>query len=821
MGSFELNSQGGGLRQRLLVIEALVFVLPFLVVFYFLYENKISLRYDQLLLFAFILLLILAGLMILRQVFDSIEAIAAKLRKTLASDETIASIKQDADELHAISVSFNRLMDRFQATSDQLNRRVFELLSIKELTEVAIKSLDMDALLSSLLEKAAAVSGAQMGSVLMLEPQNQCFRVKATEGQGKEPAVDATIEFKDTLAQLVLESKSALLVEDIETDPRINKSNNPKYNTPSFLIMPLVIKNRIVGVLNLACKQTGQTFNSNDQQVLSIMMNEIGFALENAQLHAKVASQYREIRKQAEILNHANHQLKQQIIEKRKTEKALRESEARYRLLVENANDGIFITQDGFIKFPNPKMTALVGYSESQLKSVEFSSIIHPEDRHWVVDRQQRMLDQEDSSSTYSFRIQDKWGNQLWVDVNTVAVKWEGKHGVLNFMRDVTKQKKLEAQFYQAQKMEAIGTLAGGIAHEFNNLLMGIQGNTQLMLLDTEFGKPHRERLKNIERLVKKGAILTKQLLGFARGGKYEVHTTDLNTIIRRTMDIFHRTRKEIQTHLKIQKDLWSVEADPSQIEQVLMNLYVNASQAMPNGGLLSVASENLELERKAAEPLELVAGSYVKISVTDTGVGMDEITRRRIFEPFFTTQQMGRGSGLGLAAVYGIVKNHGGAIDVQSQEGKGTSFHIYLPALSMRATEEKKTSNRIEKGRGMLLVVDDEEMILDVSKQMLEKLGYRVLTAKSLKEAIDIFAEHKDRIDGVVLDMIMPGASGGMVYERLKEMNPQVRVLLSSGYSMDDKAKEILNKGAAGFIQKPFNIQLLSQKIKEILSSR
>jgi CheY-like chemotaxis protein len=369
--------------------------------------------------------------------------------------------------------------------------------------------------------------------------------------------------------------------------------------------------------------------------------------------------------------------------------------------------------------------------------------------------------------------------------------------------------------------MEAIGTLAGGIAHDFNNLLMGIQGNASLMLLDVESRHPHHEKLKGIEQYVQSGAELTKQLLGFARGGKYEVKPTDLNDLIKESAEMFGRTRKDITIQRKLQEDLWVAEVDQGQMEQVLLNLYVNAWQAMPGGGELFLQTENVVLEKDYAQPFGIRHGKYIKISVTDTGVGMDKATRERIFDPFFTTKEMGRGTGLGLACAYGIIKNHGGLINVYSEKGEGTTFNIYLPASEKEITEPQATDEEILKGRETVLLVDDEKIIIDVGTQLLHRLGYKVIVARGGKEALDIYEENQDDIDLVILDMIMPDMSGGDTYDKLKEINPSIRVLLASGYSISGQAQAILDRGCKAFIQKPFNLGELSRKVREVLDKK
>ena len=367
--------------------------------------------------------------------------------------------------------------------------------------------------------------------------------------------------------------------------------------------------------------------------------------------------------------------------------------------------------------------------------------------------------------------------------------------------------------------MEAIGTLAGGIAHDFNNLLMGFQGNLSLMLMEMSPDNPYYDYLTNMEDYVKRGSDLTRQILGFARGGKYEVRPTNINDLLEQSSQMFGRTKKEITIHKKFQATPWSVEVDRGQIEQVLLNLFVNSWQAMPAGGAIFLETENVTLkEEDWDKPYALEQGEYVKISVTDTGLGMDKDTLERIFEPFFTTKEFSRGTGLGLASTYGIIKNHNGMIDVTSEKGHGTTFTIYLPKSDKDFLEERPALEKTIKGSETILLVDDEELVADIGERMLKKLGYRVLLADSGRKAIQIFEKAHHRINLVILDMIMPEMGGSETFDGLKAITPDIKVLLSSGYSIDGQASQIMKRGCNGFIQKPFNLKHFSQKIREIL---
>ena len=514
----------------------------------------------------------------------------------------------------------------------------------------------------------------------------------------------------------------------------------------------------------------------------------------------------------------------------RLADEALRDSEEKYRNILESIEEGYFETDlEGVITFVSDPLCRILGYPRDMLIGMNTTAYTTSETAAKMVPILKEVMQSGKPVNVLDYNIIQQGGENKTLELSFALIRDpEGKaNGFRGVLRDVTarkqaeeEKKKLESQLQQAQKMESIGTLAGGIAHDFNNILMGIQGNASLLHLKVEDDHPGYEKIKNIEKYVENGTELTRQLLGFARRGKYQVKATDLNDVLEKSSTLFGRTKKEIQIHYKLANGLWTVEIDRGQIEQALLNLYVNAWQAMNDGGDLFLQTENAFLDETYVQPYKVHPGRYVKISISDTGVGIDKKTQERIFEPFFTTKEMGRGTGLGLASVYGIIKNHGGYINVYSEIDRGTTFTFYLPASEKEVAEEKQALTTVMMGQETILLVDDEEMIIDVGRELLEELGYQVILARSGHEAIAIYRQKCEKIDLIIMDMIMPNMGGGETFDRLKKINPDSKVLLSSGYSVDGQASKILERGCDGFIQKPFNMRQLSIKVREILDA-
>ncbi len=509
------------------------------------------------------------------------------------------------------------------------------------------------------------------------------------------------------------------------------------------------------------------------------------------------------------------------ISNRKRAEEALHKSEEKFRTLVEQSPLGIsLIGKDGHYKYVNPRFEELFGYTINDCPTgKEWFRQAYPDDAYrqkalksWIKDLEQ-IGNGQARPNVYTVTCKDGARKEI----HFMPVTLEDRSQFILY-EDVSERARMERQLQQTQKFEALGTLSGGIAHDFNNLLMGIQGRASLMAAELEPFHPFLEHTNAIEGYIRSATDLTRQLLGLARGGKYEVRPTDTNELVRNSANMFGRTKKEIRIHTNFQDPPPVVAVDRSQIEQVLLNLYINAWQAMPGGGELYLETQIATLDDAYCKPYHAKPGQYAKVSVTDTGIGMDANTRQQIFDPFFTTKEKGRGTGLGLASAYGIIKNHDGIIIVYSEVGHGTTFNLYLPLSGKEAYREVAIEGRLIEGSGTILLVDDEEMILEVGRAMLERLGYRIIVAVGGEAAVKVVERKGNEIDLVILDLIMPGMDGGEVFNRIKEVLPQMQVLLSSGYAINGQADEIMQKGCNGFIQKPFNISELSRKVRKIL---
>ena len=517
--------------------------------------------------------------------------------------------------------------------------------------------------------------------------------------------------------------------------------------------------------------------------------------------------------------NRLNFAFINDITERKEAERTMLESRELHQSIIQTAMDGFWVVDlEGRLLEVNEAYCRMSGYSEQELLSMHVEDLEAEAGNDVGSHIRQAAASTEDRFET---RHKRKDGGRFDVEI---SVQYRVDHGgrLVCFLRDVTERKKLETQLLQAQKMEAVGTLAGGIAHDFNNLLQAISGYTQILLLRIPENDPGRASLEAIQKAGDRAADLVKQLLLFSRKAEAESRPINLNLEMEQARRMLERTiPKMIDIQLRPGGRLWSVSADPVQMEQILLNLGKNAADAMVDGGTLTFETENVTLDEKYAQVhLDAEPGRFVLLTVSDTGHGMDAKTMEHIFEPFYTTKGIGEGTGLGLASVYGIVKNHGGSITCYSEIGRGATFKIYLPAIAEESTvpgaETEETTP--QGGTETILIVDDEEPIRDFASQIVQQFGYCPLAASCGEEAVEMYSHLGHEIDLVILDIGMPGMGGHKCLQELLEIDPEVKVLIASGYSVNGEIQQSLDLGAAGYVGKPYRVFNLMKIIRSTL---
>jgi PAS domain S-box-containing protein len=513
------------------------------------------------------------------------------------------------------------------------------------------------------------------------------------------------------------------------------------------------------------------------------------------------------------------------ITERKRAEAELRQSEERYRDLVENAHDIIYSHDlEGNYTSMNKAAELITGYTPEEALCMNLSQMMPAEYLPTAQEMVARKLAGE-KVTAYETELIAKDGHRVAVEANTKLVFQNGLPvGVQGIARDVTHRKNLEDQLRQSQKLEGIGQLAGGIAHDFNNLLTAINGYSSLALQRIEGNPSVRIYLEEIKKAGDRAANLTRQLLAFGRKQILQPLPLNLNDIVTDMSKMLRRLiGEDIDLTAKLDPELQKIQADPGQVEQVLVNLIVNARDAMPQGGKLTIETTNVELDREyASTHVGANPGAYVVLAVSDTGTGMNEQVRQQIFEPFFTTKEKGKGTGLGLSTVYGVVKQSGGNIWVYSEPNHGTTFKVYLPALASASSssEPKAADSPVPRGSETVLLVEDEEVVRGLARQILEEAGYRVLVAQQGEEAVRFCNEHANEIHLLLTDVVMPGAGGKVVADRLSAMRPGIKVLFMSGYTDEAIVHHGVLDSNVEFIQKPFTPLGLSKKVREVLDS-
>ena len=520
------------------------------------------------------------------------------------------------------------------------------------------------------------------------------------------------------------------------------------------------------------------------------------------------------------------NQLKDMLTKLKTSERALQKSEMHYRRLVENMRDIVFITDvKGNFEFISRQVEKVIHYDPQNMIGRNIREFLTSDSLSFFEKNFRRQLQDK---AFHPYEVWFKSSNEKHVPIEINASPLFGSKGeiigVEGVARDMSEHKSLEKELIQAQKMEAIGTLAGGIAHDFNNIIQGVLGFTELLLMNKAEDDTDYEELTQIKKQAINGSKLTRQLLTFSRKAESQLQPVNLNTLIRKFRGVLARTiPRMIDIEFQLTNNLKTVNADPGQIEQIIMNLTINARDAMPDGGKLVFKTENLSLRDFPG----VAPGEYILLSVSDSGTGMDRDTLVHIFEPFYTTKEAGKGTGLGLAVVHGIVKSHNGYIHCESSFGKGTTFKIYLPVLDVE--EETGVAKEIDQkkivgGTENILLVDDEEVILDFAERIMKQYGYNIITAKSGEAAIIEVEKRKSvgksAFDLVILDLNMPGMGGYKCLEQLVKMDPDIKVLVASGYSEFQK-EDIRKAGVRGFLAKPYGIKQLLKTVRTTLDGR
>ena len=521
----------------------------------------------------------------------------------------------------------------------------------------------------------------------------------------------------------------------------------------------------------------------------------------------------------------ANQQLETELAERQRAEEALRKSEERFRRIFDDSQVGMTVTTGG-AKFlqANQAFLDMLGYTEEELLGMNVSEVIHPDDWKDHLPVAEQVLKGELDFFQIEARYLHKQGHEIW-SLTSVSVIRDSTGKILFSLGqyiDLTERRKLEEQFQQAQKMEAVGRLAGGVAHDFNNLLMVMRGYTELMLGRLSANDPLRSNAEEIQKAADRATSLTQQLLAFSRKQVMQPKVFDLNAVVAETEKMLRRLiGEDIELATLLGPELGRVKADPGQIEQVILNLAVNARDAMPQGGKLVMETANVELTQAfARQHPGVTPGPHVMLAMSDTGVGMDAETQARIFEPFFTTKEKGKGTGLGLATVYGIVKQSGGYIWVYSEAGQGTTFEIYLPRVedAVTADQEEHAVSQPPSGSETVLLVEDEEPVRKLAREFLESSGYTVLEAEDPVEAMHLSDRHQGPIHLMVTDVVMPKMSGHELAQQMASVRPEMKVLYVSGYTDDALGQYGVPTQDSFFLQKPFSLDTLARKMRTLL---
>jgi PAS domain S-box-containing protein len=686
----------------------------------------------------------------------------------------------------------------------QFNIRYNEISLIKEIGEAASGILDPHDLLIFITEALQKHLRFNRGMIMLANTERT--KLVYTSGYGYPPYEEALLrntnfnltnpESKGVFYLAFHNQKPFLInsIQDVERDLSQRSSGFAKeFNVDAFICVPIIYEGKSEGVLAVDTTDEKSIPTQSDLSLLTGIAQQIGISLNNAISHKK-----------------------------------LKESEERFRNLSNSSPDIIYqLDHEGRIKYVNPAWEEILGHEKKELEGRHLSYFLNKESHTEFNETIQSILQDKLRVRDKYFTILNSNGLRCHITM-TGAPDYDSEGnviGIVGTIKDISKLRGMEAQLLQASKMEAVGTLAGGIAHDFNNIIQAIMGYNELMISSRHGDEPDMRFLNNIGKLLTRSSELVRQLLLFSRKVEPIAKTININEEIKSIHSLLIKSiSKMIEIKTDLSENIFPIKADANQIGQIIMNLVINARDAMGDSGIITIRTANMVLhEETMIDGLHINPGAYIQLSVLDAGCGMEPDLMKRVFEPFFTTKGPGKGTGLGLSVVHGIVKNHNGFIYCESEPDKGTTFHIILPA-SIAGVEPQKVKELTKPntyGTEMILLVDDEKSILETVRDTLNLFGYRVETAENGEQALEAYSRLKDEIDLVILDLIMPGCGGKKCLDDLREINHNVKVLMTSGYSNKQQTEDLTLAGAAGFIHKPYRPEDLLSTIREIIDAR
>ena len=696
-----------------------------------------------------------------------------------------------------------------------------KLAQIIELGSLVNSTLNISKVLQSVMDLANGVTDALASTLMLLDQETGELVFSVPTGPKSTKLVDIRIPKGTGIAGWVAENNKPLLIPDVSKDERFfgGVDDMIGFKTESILCVPLSAKGKVIGVLEAINKEDGSRFTKDDELLLGIFATQAAMAIENARLYSELNLNLRDLEEKQEVLQ--NSEFKYRVVSELTTD---------FSFCLKKSPQGRFETE-----WVTSAFERITGRSENSFKNLEdWLNLVHPEDRVAMENKLSQLMD--GSPSRGDVRMITGSGRTIWLRLTCHSLPQEGGQEVerlIGAAQEITDQvlagqenERLERLLRQSQKMQALGTLTGGIAHDFNNILQTIGGSAQLISM-SETNPENRKYIAQIESASQRASDLVNRLLTFSRDMKPNLVCLDLNQELQQIVEILDRTiPKMIRLECHLDPDLHQVIGDSNQLHQLVLNLTSNAKDALPDGGLITIATQNIALDSPEPDsPSGLPPGDYIRLTISDNGVGMDAETRERMFEPFFTTKPLGKGTGLGLSSVYGIVEGHNGRITCSSESGRGTSFRIDLPAVACLVQPlEDDPDKPVEKPLGgemeTVLVVDDEPLVIEVVRDVLTQSGYRVRTATSGEEALEAYEAVGSSIDLVLLDLNMPGMGGRKTLELLLKNDPLVKVIIASGYSVTDKDSALVGKGASGYINKPYRLVDLLKKIRETLDA-